>query len=74
MLDLNRVTCFAIDNTKTIDDTIRALYTCMDVANFHQVKLVTSSEFVEKYYDELKEDGIIVEESCVPVTTREEYG
>ena len=46
----------------------------MDVANFHQVKLVTSSEFVEKYSDELKEDGIIVEESCVPVTTREEYG
>ena len=74
MLDLDRVTCFAIDNTKTIDDTIKALYTCMDVANFHQVKLVTSSEFVEKYSDQLKDDGIIVEESCVPVTTREEYG
>lgn len=74
MLDLTRVTCFAIDNTDTVDDTIRALYTCKNVAKFHQVKLATSSEFVEKYSDELKEDGIIVEESCAPVTNREELG
>jgi hypothetical protein len=32
MLDLSRVTCFAIDNTNRIEETINALHTCKNVA------------------------------------------
>lgn len=73
MLDLSRVTCFAIDNTPRIEDTIKSIYTCMDVASFGEVKLVTTSNYVEKYKDSLSEDGIIVEEQVKPLTNIDEY-
>ena len=73
MLDLSRVTCFAIDNTPRIEDTIKSIYTCMDVASFGEVKLVTTSNYVVKYKDSLSEDGIIVEEQVKPLTNIDEY-
>jgi len=68
MLDLSRVTCFAIDNTKRIEQTINALHTCKNVVNFGKVKLVTTPEYVEKYKDECAVDGILVEEQVLPLT------
>ena len=73
MLDLSRVTCFAIDNTNRIEETIKALHTCMSVANFGEVKLVTSPEYVSKYKEELSSDGILVEEQVRPLTNIDEY-
>tara|TARA_B100001250_G_scaffold294724_1_gene256314 strand:- start:267 stop:986 length:720 start_codon:yes stop_codon:yes gene_type:complete len=73
MIDLSNVTCFAIDNTNRIDNTIRALHTCMDAALFGEVKLVTTSEYVEKYKDELISDNILVEEQVRPLTNIDEY-
>lgn len=73
MLDLSRITCFAIDNTNRIDNTIKALYTCMGVANFGEVKLVTSPEYVSKYKDKLSPDGIIVEDQVRSLTNIDEY-
>tara|TARA_A100001391_G_scaffold190755_1_gene163641 strand:- start:2497 stop:3219 length:723 start_codon:yes stop_codon:yes gene_type:complete len=73
MLDLSRVTCFAIDNTNRIEETIKALHTCKSVANFGEVKLVTTPEYVTKYKDELSSDGILVEEQVRPLTNIDEY-
>lgn len=73
MLDLSRVTCFAIDNTNRIDETISALHTCMNFANFGEVKLVTTPEYVNKYKDECATDGILVEEQVAPLTNIDEY-
>jgi len=73
MLDLSRVTCFAIDNTYRIEETIKALHTCMEVANFGEVKLVTTPEYVAEYKDDLAQDGIIVEEQVKPLTSMDEY-
>jgi len=70
MLDLSRVTCFAIDNTNRIEETIQALHTCKDVANFGEVKLVTLPQYVEKYQDE---EGIILEKQVRPLTNIDEY-
>lgn len=72
-LDLSRITCFAIDNTDRIDNTIKSIYTCMDAASFGEVKLVTTKDYVEKYKDELGQDGIIVEEQVNPLTNIDEY-
>ena len=73
MLDLSRVTCFAIDNTNRIEETIKALHTCKGVANFGEVKLITTPEYVTKYKDELSSDGILVEEQVRPLTNIDEY-
>jgi len=73
MIDLSRVTCFAIDNTNRIEETISALYTCMNFANFGEVKLVTTPENVNKYKDECTTDGILVEGQVAPVTNIDEY-
>ena len=70
MLDLSRVTCFAIDNTNRIEETIQALHTCKDVANFGEVKLVTLPQYVEKYQDE---EGITLEKQVRPLTNIDEY-
>ena len=73
MLDLSRVTCFAIDNTNRIEETIKALHTCMNVANFGEVKLVTTSELVAQYKEELVVDGILVEDQVRSLTNIDEY-
>ena len=73
MIDLSRVTCFAIDNTNRIQNTIEAIYTSMDAVTFGEVKLVTTAEYVEKYKNELISDNIIVEEQVRPLTNIDEY-
>ncbi|QCW22971.1 hypothetical protein [Synechococcus phage S-B05] len=73
MLDLSRVTCFAIDNTNRIEETIKALHTCKSVANFGDVKLVTTPEYVTKYKEELSSDGILVEELTKPINNIDDY-
>ena len=73
MLDLSRVTCFAIDNTNRIEGTIKGIYTCMGVASFGEVKLVTTAEYVEKYKNNFAKYGIIVEEQFIPLTNIDHY-
>ena len=73
MIDLSRVTCFAIDNTHRIENTINAIHTCMNVASFGEVKFVTTDENVQKYKDQLSSDGIVVEEQVRPLTNIDEY-
>ena len=73
MIDLSRVTCFAIDNTHRIENTIKAIHTCMNVASFGEVKFVTTDENVQKYKDQLSSDGIVVEEQVRPLTNIDEY-
>ena len=73
MLDLSRVTCFAIDNTNRVEETIQALHTCKNVANFGEVKLVTLPQYIEKYQEECDEEGIILEKQVRPLTNIDEY-
>lgn len=73
MLDLSRITLFAIDNTDRINGTIKALYTCMEVANFASVKLVTSLDYIQKYSEELNNDGIQCEEMIFPIQNIDDY-
>lgn len=68
MLDLSRITLVAIDNTCRIEKTIKAIYTCIEQANFGSVKLITSSNYIQKYKEELSSDGIIIEEMRYPIT------
>ena len=73
MLDLSRVTCFAIDNTDRIEQTIQALHTCKSVAKFGAVKLVTLPEYVDKYQKQCDEDGITLEKQVRPLTNMDQY-
>ena len=73
MLDLSKVTLFAIDNTSRIEGTIKSLYTSMGFAKFGSVKLVTSEEYQNLYSSELISDGIICEKMIFPVTNIDEY-
>jgi hypothetical protein len=68
MLDLNKVTLIAIDNTNRIEKTIKAIYTCIEQANFGAVKLITSSDLIQKYQNELSSDDIVMEEMVYPIT------
>jgi hypothetical protein len=73
MLDLSRVTLFAIDNTNRIEATIKSLHTSMQVAKFGAIKLVTSNEYIDKYSDELLQDGIECEKMVPLITNIDEY-
>jgi hypothetical protein len=73
MLDLSRVTLFAIDNTNRIEGTIKSLYTSMGFAKFGSVKLATSDEHINKYSKDLLKDGIICEQMIPNITNMDEY-
>lgn len=73
MLDLSKVTLFAIDNTNRIEGTIKSLHTSMQVSKFGATKLVTSKEYIAKYSDELLQDGIVCEEMVPSITNIDEY-
>jgi len=73
MLDLSRVTLVAVDNTPRVVGTIKAIYTCVEQANFGSIKLITSKEIKDQYQDSLLEDGIVVEEMLFPITNIDEY-
>lgn len=68
MLDLSKVTLIAIDNTNRISNTIKAIYTCIEQANFGSVKLLTSKDYIKRYQDELCNDRIFLEEMFYPIT------
>jgi|APGre2960657373_1045057.scaffolds.fasta_scaffold122344_1 hypothetical protein len=73
MLNLSRVTLFAIDNTNRIEGTIKSLHTSMQVAKFGATKLVTSKEYIDKYSDELLQDGIVCEEMVPSIANIDDY-
>ena len=73
MLDLSRVTLFAIDNTNRVDGTIKAIHTSTQHIKFGAIKLVTSNEIISKYTDELSLDGIELEEMVYPITNIDQY-
>lgn len=73
MLDLSKITLFAIDNTNRINGTIKALYTCMEVANFASVKLATSLDYIQKYSEELNKDNIQCEEMIFSIQNIDDY-
>lgn len=73
MLDLSKITLVAIDNTSRVSGTIKAIYTCIEQANFGSVKLITSKQIKDQYQDSLLEDGIAVEEMIFPITNIDEY-
>ena len=55
----------SIDNG--LEDTIRALYTCIESAEFGAVRFVTSKEIIEERGEELLEDGIVCELSLIHI-------
>ena len=61
----------SIDNG--LEDTIRALYTCVESAEFGSVRFVTSKEIIEERGEELLADGIICEEPHIPVSNMKDY-
>lgn len=65
------------EKNKTVDtgvtDTIKALYTCMEFVNFSCVKFITSKEVVSEIGDKLLEEGIICEESSIPISSMKDY-
>lgn len=73
MLDLSRVTLIAIDNTPRVHNTIRAIHTCIEQANFGSIKLITSKELKDQCQEPLRQYGIDVEEMVYPITEINEY-
>ena len=65
------------EKDKTISDgvsqTIKALHTCMEFANFKEVKFVTSKDVIDQVGKDLLEDGIICEEPSIPVSSMKDY-
>ena len=73
MIELPQVTLFAFDNTPKIEETIHAMHTSMQGIKFGAVKLVTSSEHIEKYKSILESDGITLEEPVMEVKDYNDY-
>ena len=65
------------EQSKTLDngveDTIRAIYTCMDFADFDSVKFITSKEVIDIRGEDLLQDGIVCEEPSIPITNMKDY-
>jgi hypothetical protein len=65
------------EKEKTLDDgvekTIKAIHTCLNFSKFKSVKFITSKEVVLKYKDELLSDGILCEESSIPIKNMKDY-
>tara|TARA_R100000808_G_scaffold5537_1_gene16794 strand:- start:13813 stop:14580 length:768 start_codon:yes stop_codon:yes gene_type:complete len=70
---LHNTTCFAIDNTHRIENTIKSLIHCKNVAKFSEVKLVTTKALCSKYKDALSHHEIVAEEQVAPLTNIDEY-
>jgi len=65
------------EKSKTIDNgveqTIKAIYTCLNFAKFHSVKFITSKEVIDTHGEELLKDGIVCEEPSIPIVNMKEY-
>ena len=56
-----------------LEDTIKALHTCLASAEFGAVKLVTSKKVIDERGKELLQDGIVCEEPKIPVKNMKDY-
>ena len=56
-----------------LEDTIRALHTCMEAAEFGAVKFVTSEKVIEERGEELLKDGIVCKAPSIPVKNMKDY-
>ena len=56
-----------------VEDTIKAIYTCMDFADFDCVKFITSRNVIDIRGKELLEDGIVCEEPSIPINNMKDY-
>ena len=73
MIDLNRVTLISIDTTNRIEETIQAVYTSMNGIEYGSVKIITTPENIKQYQDSLKDDGIILEEPKIEISSYNDY-
>ena len=73
MIDLNRVTLISIDTTDRIEETIQAVYTSMNGISYGSVKIITTPENIEQYQDSLKDDGILLEEPKIEISSYNDY-
>lgn len=56
-----------------VSDTIKALYTCMEVADFFEVKFITSKEVIDRFGKDLLNDGIVCEEPSISIENMKDY-
>ena len=65
------------EKEKTLDngleDTIRALYTCLESAEFGAVRFITSKNVIDERGKDLLEDGIVCEEPSIPINNMKDY-
>jgi len=50
-----------------LEDTIKALYTCLESAEFGAVRFITSKKVIDERGKDLLEDGIVCEEPSIPI-------
>ena len=56
-----------------LEDTIKALHTCIEFAKFGKIRFVTSKDVVDERGQELLKDGIVCEEPNIPITNMKDY-
>jgi len=56
-----------------LEETIKALHTCLNFAEFGDVKFVTSKQVIEERGEELLEDGIKCVEPSIPINNMKDY-
>ena len=56
-----------------LEDTIRALYTCLESAEFGAVRFITSKNVIDERGKDLLEDGIVCEEPTIPINNMKDY-
>ena len=61
----------ALDNG--LEETIKALHTCLESAEFGAARFVTSKKVVEERGEELLKDGILCEAPNIPVNNMKDY-
>ena len=56
-----------------VEETIRALYTCLESAEFGATCFITSKEVIEERGAELLKDGIVCKEPSIPINNMKDY-
>ena len=56
-----------------VEETIRALYTCLESAEFGSTCFITSKEVIKERGAELLKDGIICKEPSIPINNMKDY-
>lgn len=60
-----------IDNG--VENTIKALYTCIEAVNFSCIKFITSKKVIDQFGSNLFEDRIICEEPSISICNMKDY-